>query len=240
MASNSFMGTSVNVGNTGCRSVIDEVMNFRTQVTRKDELRAPGGWKDPLNELLARGLGRIRRTLSLITSDPLEVSASDADSVTSSAGQAERQEIREEEARDENVKLKDLFEKGRPISTDDIQMPAGHMSTLPYDFSGKNPDYPQMSDPKFKNVFLSQFITVLDMAVKDLSNLACATYGNTIPAGQSAMVHSRLEQAYAILQEKGGENNLPEIADGTDPESLTGKVGPDVEGVTILTPTPEP
>lgn len=240
MASNSFMGTSVNVGNSGCRSVIDEIMHFRTQVTRKDELRAVGGWKDPLNELLARGLGRIRKTLALVTSDPREAKGTEADSVSSSAGQADRQEIRETEAKDETVRLKDLFEVGHPISTDDIQMPAGHMTTLPYDFSGSNPDYPQMSDPKFENVFLSQFVTVLDMAIRDLSGLGCATYGNTIPASQSAMIHSRLEQAFAILQEKGGESNIPEIADGTDPETLIGKIGGGISDVNIQEPTPAP
>ncbi len=36
MAQNSFAGTNLRVGNQGVRSVIDEAMSFRTQVTRTD------------------------------------------------------------------------------------------------------------------------------------------------------------------------------------------------------------
>ena len=133
--SNSFMGTVTHVGNSGCRSVIDEIMNFRTQVTRKDEIRAEGGWNDPLNQLLSKCLGRIRRTLSLVTSDPVESEASDADAVESSSGQGKRQKKRQAEAADEDATLKELFEAGRPISADDTLLPAGHLTPLPYDFS---------------------------------------------------------------------------------------------------------
>jgi len=238
--SNSFTGTNLNVGNSGIRSVIDEVMHFRTQVTRKDEIRAIGGWKDPLNELLAQGLGRIRKTLAIVTDDPRVAPATEEDSTSSSTGQAARQAEREAQAKDEDARLVDLYREGAPITTDDIQMPSGHKTTLPYDFSGKDINFPQISDAKFENVFLCQFVTVLDMAVKDLSNLASAEHGNTIPDDQSAMIHSRLNQAFTILQEKGGRLNNPIIADGTDPESLEGKVGPEITDVEIPEPVESP
>lgn len=226
---NSFTGTNIRVGNTGCRSVIDEIMNFRTQVTRKGELRTISGWSDSLNQILAEGLGRIRSTLALVTDDPSDAAGSSEDATDSSAGQAARQAAREADAKDEAATLRDLFQAGHPITTDDVQMPANFSSGgLPYDFSGADRNHPQMSDPKFENVFLKQFVITLDDCVRDTSNLACSENGDVIPASQSAMVHARLNTAFTILQTKGGRANMPRIADGTDAETLAGKVGPEV------------
>ena len=221
---NSFKGTSRHVGNTGVRSVIDELMHFRTQVTRKDELKAVGGWTNTLNQLLAEGLGRVRTTLALVTHDPAPVDEDGDTAVESSLGQGARQAERERQAGDQTATLRELFAQGDPLSTDDIQMPASHEVALPYIFDGSHRDWPQMSDERFRNVFLKQFVTALDITVRDLSNLACASHGNHIPDDQSAMIHARLESAFAILQEKGGDANMPMIADGTDPEDPTGKV----------------
>lgn len=238
-AQNSFTGTKLRVGNNGVRSVIDEIMQFRTQVTRKDQIRQPGGWSDPLNQLLAEGLGRIRRTLALVTEQQREAPDAGISATDASAGQRERELDRQGQAVDEDLRLRELFGESRPLSVDDVQMPASHMSALPYDFSGANPDLPQLSDPKFENVFLRQFVMILDYAVRDLSCLNCAEFGHIIPQRESVMIHNHLETAYAILQHKGGRVNAPHIADGTDPESLAGKVGPEVADVVIDTPVAE-
>lgn len=229
---NSFYGTSLNVGNNGCRSVIDELMAFRTQVTRKGELRKVGGWGDSLNELLAEGLGRIRESLALVTDDPSKADSTDDDSTDSSQGQAARQKANDDAAKDESLTLRELFQQGHPLTTDDVQMPANiGASDLSYNFSGSDRNYPQMSDPKFENVFLQQFVITCDAAVRDLSNLACAETGDVIPVGQSSMIHARLTTAFTILQTKGGRSNMPNIADGTDSEATAGKVGADVAQV---------
>jgi hypothetical protein len=239
MAQNSFMGTNLLAGNLGVRSVIDEIMATRTQITRTDEIRSVGGWNDPLNEYLAKQLGRIRTTLALVTYQQQPAPNSGASSVAASDGQAERQAIRETQAADENAKLRDLFIASAPLAMDDIQMPATHQSSLPYDFSGAAPDFPQLHDAKYRNVFLKQFILCLDYCVRDISTLSCAESGTTIPANESAVVHNWLQAAFTILQTKGGAKNRPEIINGTDPESLTGKVGPTVVSSTISDPIPE-
>lgn len=238
-AQNSFTGTNLRVGNQGVRSVIDEIMSFRTQITRTDEIRQVGGWGDPLNQLLAEGLGRIRQTLALVTyqqRDSTDAGKSDTDS---SAGQRERELEREAQAADENLKLRNLFGASRPLSVDDVQMPASYQTQLPYDFSGADPNFPQLSSPKFQNVFLKQFVSVLDMAVRDASTLACAEFGYTIPTRQSVMINNHLETAFAICQHKGGSQNAPHIANGTDPESLENKVGPSIADAVIVDPIPE-
>jgi hypothetical protein len=239
MAQNSFMGTNLLAGNSGVRSVIDEIMAFRTQVTRTDEIRSVGGWNDPLNEYLAKWLGRIRQTLALVTYQQQPAPSNGSSSVAASEGQAERQVIREQQAADENAKLRDLFTTSAPLAMDDIQMPATHQSSLPYDFSGAHPDFPQLHDAKFKNVFLKQFVLCLDYCVRDLSTLSCAESGSTIPTNESAVAHNWLQAAFTILETKGGAKNRPHIINGTDPESLTGKVGPAVVGPTISDPIPE-
>jgi len=236
---NSFAGTRKMIANAGIRSVISETIQYRTQLTRTDELRSVGGWSDALNQMLAEYLQAIRNTLAICTDDPIQRAVSDHDETTTSGGQGQVQEDREEAAADETLRLRNIFPASSPISTDDIQMPATAAMTLPYDFSGASPNLPQMSDPKFQNAFLIQFVTVLDMMVRDASNLACATYGNTIPKDQSAILHSRLEEAYAILEHKGGRANMPKIPNGTDPESLTGKVSTEVSDVVITDPAPE-
>jgi len=236
---NSFEGVRIRISNSGVRSVVSEIMQYRTQVTRTDEIKSVGGWADALNHLLASYLQSVRDTLAICTDDPILRAASTRDQTTSSAGQGQVQADRETAAADETLLLRDIFPASSPISTDDIQMPATSMMALPYDFSGAHPNVPQMSDPKYQNAFLIQFVTVLDMMVRDATNLACATYGNTIPKDQSAILHSRLEEAYAILEHKGGRLNMPKIPNGTDPESLTGKVSAAVLPVQITDPSGE-
>lgn len=228
MPQNSYMGTSLNVGNKGCRSMIDVIMHFRTQVTRTDEIKSLGGWSDPLNMILADGLQRMREHLARVTDDP------DARALL----QKERQELKESEAKDETKKLEDLYNISNPFTSDDVQLPATNMSPLPYDFSGADKNYPQMSEPRFENVFLIQFVTELDYTVKDLSNLGCAEFGYVIPTDQSAMIHVHLETAFSILASQGGRANMPRIINGTDADDLTGKVGPDSVPATIEIPAP--
>lgn len=238
---NTFAGTKTRVGNQGVRSVIDEIMHFRTQVTRHDEIRQAGGWNDPLNQLLAEGLGRVRQTLALVSYQQRNTQDNGESATDASAGQRELERVREQEAVDESATLRGLWgdPDAKPLAIDDVQMPAGLQSKLGYDFSGKDPRWPQLSDPKFENVFLRQFVTVLDMAVRDLSNLACAEYGDIIPTRQSVMIHNHLQRAFAILQTKGGKKNAPHIVNANDPEDLTGKVGLEVVPVQIENPAPE-
>ena len=56
--------------------------------------------------------------------------------------------------------LRDNWEGSYPLSVDDIQMPASYQSELSYDFSGKDPNFPQLHAPKYQNVFLKQFVSV--------------------------------------------------------------------------------
>ena len=234
-ASNSFEGTNIMVGNTGVRAVIDEIMGFRTQITYKSEIRAEGGWNDPLNQLLAEGLGRIRETLALVTHDQLPAAASAEDATSSSAGQGERQLALEAQAKDEDLRLVDLYNAGKPIAADNVQMPANRKVQLPYDFSGADPRYPQLHGIEYKNVFLKQFVSILDLTVHNASNVASSGYGDTLPENESTLIHARLNQAFTILQVKGGAIKRPNIADGTDPSSTLNKVGPEVLPVVPIT-----
>lgn len=235
---NSFMGTNVAVGNSGARSVIDEIMHLRTQITRTDEIRTLGGWADPLNEGIARSLERIRQTLALVTRDQQPVSPDGSSAVESSDGQRERQDSREADARNENLRLREFFPQQNFITADDQQMPPGHRTELPYVLDGSDPNYPQMSDPKFQNVFLKQLVAALDMAVRDCSNVASASFGDTLSPADSVIVHARLEQAFTILQVKGGEANQPIIWAPKNPESLTGMIGPEIVPEVNADPTP--
>lgn len=238
MPNNSFMGTNVAVGNSGARSVIDEIMHLRTQITRTDELRELGGWADPLNEAAARSLERIRQTLALCTRDQQAVALDGSSATEASDGQRERQESRETDAKNENLRLREFFPTNSFITADDQQMPPGHRTELPYVLDGSDPNYPQMSDPKFQNVFLKQFVAALDMTVRDCSNVASASYGDTLAPSDSVIVHARLEQAFAILQVKGGEGNQPIIWAPRNPESLTGRIGADIVPEVVTDPTP--
>lgn len=214
MQENSFKGLRTLVGNNGVRAVIDELMSLRLQLFLKAEMNMIGGWDDPLNAWLARHLGATRKTLALVSFDP-----------RTAADQDTRQADAESQVKDESKKLVDLFNTVNPLTVDDIQMPARVPRELPYDFSGKDPNYPQLDPIKHKNTFLRQFSLELDSTCVVLSNLACQASGEYIPNDQAAMVEAKLMTMFTILQTKGGSLNRLPVPDGTTvPESLAGDV----------------
>ena len=239
MNNNSFAGTNLRVGNLGVRSIIGEMLDFRTQVTRTDWIRQLGGWDHGANQNFAEGLGNVRKTLAHVTYNQTPSVDNDESATDASSGQRERELARQAEAINEDARLVNLFRAGEPLAIDDVAMPASFQSVLPYDLSGENPDFPQMSDPKFKNNWLKQFVAVLDIFVRDASTLACAPSGASIPQRQSVMLHNHLQAAFAILQTKGGPNNAPHVVNGTDPESFTDKVGTEVKPVVIPDGSPD-
>jgi hypothetical protein len=239
MNNNSFAGTNLRVGNHGVRSIVGEMLDFRAQVTRTDWLRQLGGWDHGANQMFAEGLGHVRKTLAHVTYNERPAVDTGASATGASAGQRERELERQAEAIDENATLLELFRSGEPLSVDDVAMPASFQAVLPYDLTGANPDFPQMSDPKFKNNWLKQFIAVLDIFVRDATTLACAPSGSSIPQRQSVMLHNHLETAFAILQVKGGPNRAAHVVNGTDPESFTDKVGTEVKPVEIANGSPD-
>lgn len=214
MQENSFKGLRTLVGNNGVRAVIDELMSLRLQLFLKAEMTMIGGWDDPLNAWLARFLGSARKTLALVAFDPR--TATDQDT---------RQADAETQVKDESLKLANLFNTVNPLTVDDIQMPARVQRELPYDFSGKDPNYPQLDPVKHKNTFLRQFSLELDSTCVVLSNLACQASGEYIPTDQAAMVEAKLMTMFTILQTKGGSLNRLPVPDGTTvPESLAADV----------------
>lgn len=239
MNNNSFAGTNLRVGNHGIRSVMAEMLDFRTQVTRTDWIRQLGGWDHGANQNFAEGLGQVRRTLAHVTYNEAPAPDSGESATGASAGQRERELQREAEAINEDATLLELFNAGEPLAVDDVAMPASFQAILPFDLTGANPDYPQMSDPKFKNNWLKQFVAVLDIFVRDASTLACAPSGSSIPKRQSVMLHSHLQTAFAILQVKGGPKNATHVVNGTDPESFTDKVTTEVKDVVIPDGSPD-
>jgi hypothetical protein len=234
---NSFLGTNENVGNTACRSLIADVMELRTQITRTNEIRAIGGWGDPLNNFIGERLDAIRETMALQVRDLRSAPNQGESSVASSDGQSEREDIVENEARDESMRLRESFDMNKPVTADDIQMPPGNQFRLPYDFTGLDPNFPQVHvDPEFQNVWLCNFIIAIDEVVVHTSTLACSSFGHTIPADQAGVILVGLESCFAILQTKGGETNRQKVIAPTDPRSLTGKVGPEVEHAVVSDP----
>lgn len=222
---NSFAGSRTKVGNAAVRSVVDELMAFRQQLTLKPQLEQVGGWDDPLNHWLVEETNRVRHSLALVTTEQSEA-----------PDQGARREARAEQAADETRDLAARYDgANNPISADDILMPRRKDSTLPYDFSGADKRWPQLrGNPKYKNTHLVQFCDELDSTVKELTNLACQGNGYTIPQQQSAMIAAKLDGMFAICVTKGGKANMREIADGTDPYEAEAE---DVVNGTITDPT---
>lgn len=205
MANNTFAGLRLNVNNMGIRAVIAESIAFRQQLTRKAEFNDASGWDDPLNRWLCQELNRVKVSLGMLTT---EKASADQDAL-----QAER----EANAADENLDLLTIYNDGKPISMDDIQMPAASSvaGTLPYTFDGSDPNIPQVVGKP--NVQLVNFCTLLDQMIVESTRLACQSSGKTIPQNESAILQQYLNAMFAICQEKGGQANRREIADGTGP-----------------------
>ena len=200
---NSFAGTRKNVRNWGCRQVISDLMAWRLQICLRGEWDSTSGWDDPLNQLFADEAGLIRKTLAISTTNK-----SLADQVALNAKT-------DKDSTDESQTLLDRYTQGAPISEDDVVMPSsiGDENELPYDFSGADRNIPQVQDRKNKN--LVALVTMVDRAVKEVSNLDCQGYGTMIPKTQSAMILALLDTMFALLQIKGGEANRRRIAQGT-------------------------
>lgn len=218
---NSFAQTRKNVKNWGCRQVISDFMAWREQICLRGEWDSSGGWDDPLNQLFADEAGRIRKSLAIVTTDK-----SIADQITLNAKT-------DKDSADETQTLLERYTQGKPISEDDVVMPSaiGDENELPYDFSGGDPNVPQVQDRKNKD--LVSLTTMIDRAVKETSNLDCQGYGTTIPKTQSAMVLALLDTMFALLQQRGGEKNRRRIAQGT---SASESQADDVVGTAINQP----
>jgi len=200
---NSFAGLRTKVGNLGCRAVIAEMISFRKNLTLKAEFDESSGWNDPLNQWMADELGRIRRTIGLVST---QKALADQEALNAQ---------RKTDAANEDQTLKSRYSTSNPITADDIQLPSSAVpgNVLPYDFSGADPDIPQVFGKK--NTMLVEFCTQLDIAIKETTRLDCQGAGQTIPLQQGAMIVAMLDSLFTILQEKGGQANRRDIADGT-------------------------
>ena len=215
MANNTFAGLRLKVNNLAIRGVVAEAMAFRQQLTRKAEFDDAGGWDDPLNRWLAEELNSIKETLGMVTTQK------------ALPDQDELQALREANAADENLDLLQIYNDGKPVSMDDIQMPAASAvsGTLPYTFDGTDENYPQMTGRP--NVQLVNFCTLLDQMITEATRLSCQASGKTIPPSESAILQQFLNTMFAMLQVKGGQLKRREIADGTGPVE---DAAPDVIG----------
>jgi len=218
---NSFAGLRKNVRNWGCRQVISELMALRQQLCLRGEWDSSSGWDDPLNLWLADELGRIRKSVAVLTT---EKSQADTDLL---------KKLRELQAADETQTLLERYNGGAPITEDDQLMPSSRVveHDLSYDFSGADPNVPQIQGRK--NGALVSFVTQLDRTVMEITNLDCQGAGTTIPKSQAAMVVSWLDSMFTILQLKGGEANRRTIAQGS---TATESKADDVVGTEIAAP----
>ncbi len=222
---NSFAQTRKNVKNWGCRQVISDFMAWREQICLRGEWDSAGGWDDPLNQLFADEAGRIRKTIAIVTTEK-----SLADQIALNAKT-------DKDAADESQTLLERYTQGKPLSEDDVVMPSsiGDENELPYDFSGADPNIPQVQNRKNKD--LVSLVTMIDRAVKETSNLDCQGYGTTIPKSQSAMILALLDSIFVLLQQRGGEKNRRRIAQGT---TATEAMADDVVGTEIAKPDDKP
>ncbi|TWT63182.1 hypothetical protein [Rubinisphaera italica] len=218
---NSFTGLRKNVGNRACRALISELMAVREQVVLRAEMNEASGWDDPLNHWLAGELGRVRESAAVLTT------------AKSMVDQATLNAKRRAEASDETNSLLDRYNSGNPITADDILMPnaVDTPNELPFDFSGADPNIPQVYDRK--NAAMVAFVHELDRTVTEITKLDCQGSGHTIPDTQAAIVIAYLDSMYTLLQIKGGQQNRREIAQGTRTTQATANdvVGPEIADV---------
>jgi len=225
MLQNSFAGLRQKVGNSACVALIMELLAIRMDIVLAGEWDDASGWGDPMNEHLAEELGRVRNTGALVTNHQ-----SDGDGTDELADQKALREKRAREAGDENQKLLERYNDGNALTADDIQMPAivSASGWLPFDFSGKDPEIPQMHGKK--NVALLAFCNMIDSTCTMVSNLTCQGSGQTLPVNDAARVIAMLDSLMAILVSKGGTKKRRDIANGSN---FTQQAADDVVGIDI-------
>jgi len=221
---NSFYGLRKHVRNDGVKAVVAEAMAFRAQLVLKKQYKEASGWDNPFNYWLVDELSRMRRSLGIVSTE--QIDATD---------QGARNDKARADAVNEDQTLAERYVGTNPVNTDDVLMPStlGACDELPYDFSGADPNIPQLAGKGHKNIALLLFTSALDRFITELTNLDCQGQGTTIPKQQAAMMLTLIDRMYMICQEKGGQSKRREIADGTN---YTEAHASDVVGADISTP----
>ncbi len=192
---NTFTGAVLAFPNRGIHAIINDVMSLRKQLFLRPEFRAQSGWNDALNQELLDELEKLAVTVKRVTYSPTNV-----DPVAGRAG-------RLDDAKDTSRTLADAY-TATSINADDLVMPGNLVEhQVAYDWTGAHLDYPQPTMDRIENDWARNFVINLDFFCVVATNLDSRKQPTTINAYESAQLLAVLNECYAILREKGGEEN---------------------------------
>src|SRR5690606_30393886 len=186
---NSFSGLVLSFANTSIHFAVDEVMKFRAQLTRRTEFQSMSGWGDDLNKYMKDELEKIYHTLTRITINPSD----------------KTQEELEGEVSNTETTLAGRF-NSKSVRADDVIGPAPLPRTLEYDFTGNDPNYPQVTLQEFPNEVARNFIRLLDRYVVELTRLdSNRQYAMITKYDSLKLASGFLDPLWTICMVKGGE-----------------------------------
>ena len=200
MPRNTFEGMNKKFPNRGIHVLVTETLEWRIQMTTRPERKTSGGWDNAINEFMMQGLEDASATVERITYSPTSTS---------------KEEL-EQRAADTSRTLKADYD-GKSINSDNTVMPPAPDDEVAYDLSGAHPNFPQPTSDEFPNAFFRAFVKGLDGFIVDATRLTSRNLPATISKFESVILRNRLNELYAICQEKGGEEKRKDIPTGTLP-----------------------
>lgn len=204
-AENTFRGYQTETDNHGIFAICEEIINFRKQLTVRDELKSQSGWSDPLNNFMVNRLVGIGKTVA---------------SVTYSPGPQTQEELEATSADTSGSVLDDYGADS--VTSDNVLMPATREVKFRWDLSGADLDIPQLTVATCPNDWMYMFITALDALFVEVTRLDSRFQTSYITKYESVMLRAKINELVTITQRKGGEVNRNDVPTGTLPSQEPG------------------
>lgn len=205
MAENTFRGYQLETNNHGIFAMCEEIINFRKQLTVRDEMKSQSGWGDTFNNFLIGRFERLADTLESVTYNP----------------GPETQEQLEANAADTSRSVLSDY-SANSVNTDNVLMPAGREVKFRWDLTGADPDIPQLTVVTCPNDWMYNLITGLDSLFTEITRLDSRFQKSYITKYESVMIRAKINELVTITQRKGGEVNRNDVPTGTLPSQEPG------------------
>lgn len=95
-----------------------------------------------------------------------------------------------------------------------------NQTTIPFDVTGEDADYPQPTPSRFRNTAGRQLIIGIDRWIVFLSRTQSADLQRMINQYEAAIAKSMLSELYALVSTRGGNDELPFIPTSIDRSQL--------------------
>lgn len=207
--------------NIAMHAIIGQIFLYRRELVARPEFQATVAWHDQL----------VTWVHNALTSIGVEI-----DHVTY-RGSSVVKPLRErnelllkfvDTASSKDTSIEDLANQVDATHEDQLLPPvAFRNNTIAIDLDGTDPDYPQPTPARIKNVAGRQLIIGLDGLIVTMTRSQSADLASSINRWEAAFFKSRLADLYALATERGGNDRMPHVPTAMRRSELDGSYNAD-------------